>query len=118
MPHELSRPIRQKIKMRNTFAKNISTDKKRIKAPMCITIQTGGSMLGLVNSLCRSGTLLSKKVVTNLAIPLAKDVLPGLVINIASNAALHVINKFERRKSGKDSLYSFRMMIWMMLLKS
>ena len=84
---------------------------------MCITIQSGGSMLGVMNSLCRSGKLLSKKVVTKLAIPLAKDSLTGFVINIASNASLNVINKFERRKSGKDSLYSFRMKIWMMLLK-
>ena len=103
--------------MRNNFAKNISTNKKLIKAPMCITIQSGGSMLGVMNSLCRSGKLLSKKVVTKLAIPLAKDALTGFVINIASNASLNVINKFERRKSEKDSLYSFRMKIWMMLLK-
>ena len=36
---------------------------------------------------------LGKKVITDLAIPLARDNLPGLVSDLASNA----INKFEKK---------------------
>ena len=41
-----------------------------------------------------------KKVITDLAIPLARDSLPGLVSNLASN----VINKYERKISGKAAV--------------
>ena len=40
---------------------------------------------------------LRKKVITDLAIPLFRDNLPGLVSNLASN----VVNKFERKIGGK-----------------
>ena len=69
---------------------------------MSIIIQSGGYMLGVMNSLGRLGKSLSKKAVTDLAVPFAKDVLPGFVINIASNTALNVnLNKFVKRKGGK-----------------
>ena len=42
---------------------------------------------------------LGKKVITDLAIPLARDNLPGLVRNLASNA----INEFERKISKKGA---------------
>ena len=42
---------------------------------------------------------LGKKVITDLAIPLARDSLPGLVRNLASNA----INEFERKISKKGA---------------
>ena len=45
--------------------------------------------------------VLDIKVVTDLAIHLAKNSLPGLVSNLASNAASNPINKFERRIHGK-----------------
>ena len=64
---------------------------------------------------------LDKKTLTNVAIPLARDNLPGLVRILASNA----INKFERKQvekelleRGKDLFYLFRMKIWIILLKS
>ena len=64
---------------------------------------------------------LRKKAITDLAIPLVRDNLPGLVSNLASN----VVNKFERKIGGKtlweeekDLLCSFWMKIWMALLKS
>ena len=40
----------------------------------------------------------SKKALTNIAIPLARDYLPGLVSNLTSNAT----NKSERKISGKE----------------
>ena len=46
---------------------------------------------------------LGKKILTNYAVPLAKDVLPGTVGNIASNVASNAINKFQRRINGKSS---------------
>ena len=42
---------------------------------------------------------LGKKVPTNIAIPLARDNLPGLVSNLNVNA----LNKFERKVSGKGA---------------
>ena len=64
---------------------------------------------------------LDKKALTNVAIPLATDNLPGLVSILASNA----INKFERKQvekelleQGKDLFYLFWMKIWIILLKS
>ena len=43
---------------------------------------------------------LGEKVITDLAIPLARDILPGLVSNLASNA----INKFERKINEKGAV--------------
>ena len=43
---------------------------------------------------------LGKKVITHPVIPLARDNLPGLVSNLASNA----INKFEKKLSGKGAV--------------
>ena len=41
-----------------------------------------------------------KKALTNIAIPLARDSLPGLLSNLASSA----INKFERKIKGKAAV--------------
>ena len=64
---------------------------------------------------------LGKTALTNIAIPLAGDNLPGLVRNFTSDA----INKFETKISGKGAvragkglLYLFRIKILMILLKS
>ena len=43
---------------------------------------------------------LGKKALTNIAIPLARDNLPGLLSNLTSN----VINKFERKINGKGAV--------------
>ena len=40
---------------------------------------------------------LDKKALASVAVPFAKDILPGLISNVASNA----INKFEKRVGGK-----------------
>ena len=71
----------------------MSTDIKLSKAEISKIIQLGGSFGSwLVN--------LGKITLTNIAIPLAKDNLPGLVSNLTSNA----INKFERKVSGKGAV--------------
>ena len=47
---------------------------------------------------------LDEEALTKVAAPFAEDVLPGLVKNVASNAASNVINKFERRISRKGAV--------------
>ena len=90
MPHELLLTTRQTTKTRNAFSNNMSKDTKLSKAQISKIIQSGGSFgLWLGN--------LGKKVITDLAIPLARDNLPG---NLTSNA----INKFERKTSGKGAV--------------
>ena len=96
MPLELFLSTRQTTKIRNAFENNISTDIKLSKIQI-------------------------SKILTNIAIPLTKDNLPGLVSNLTPNA----LNKFERKKvekelweQEKDLLYLFQMRIWMILLKS
>ena len=56
-------------------------------------IQSGGSFGSWLANL-------GKKALTSVAIPLARDNCPGLVSNLASN----VLNKFERKKSGKGAV--------------
>ena len=93
LPHELFLTTRQTTKIRNAFANNMSTDIKLSKAEISQRIQSGGSFASW------SGNL-GKKVITGRAIPLARDNLPALVINLGSNA----INKFERKISGKGAV--------------
>ena len=89
MPHDLFL-TRQTTKTRNAFANNTSTDIKFSKGQISKMIQSGGSFGSWL------GTL-SKKALTNVAIPLVRDNLPGLVTNITTNA----INRSERKMSGK-----------------
>ena len=56
-------------------------------------IQSGGSFHSLLGNL-------GKNALRNIAIPLARDNLPGLVGNLTSS----VINKFERKISGKGGV--------------
>ena len=68
----------------------MSTDIKLSKAQISKIIQSGGSFGS-------SSDNLGKK---NVAIPLARENLLGLVSNLTSNA----INKFERKISGKGAV--------------
>ena len=71
----------------------MSTDLKLSKTQISKIIQSGGSFHSCLGNL-------KKKALTNIAIPLARDNLPGLVSNLTSNA----INKFERKISGKEAV--------------
>ena len=86
LPHELFLAARQTAKIRNAFAKNISTDIKLNKVQISKIIQSGGSFGFWLNNL-------RKKALTNIAIPLARDNLPGFVSNLTSSA----ISKFGRK---------------------
>ena len=74
MPHELFVTTRQTTKTRNAFANYMLTDIKLSKAQISKIIQSGGSFGSWLGSL-------GKKVLRNIAIPLARDNLPGLVSN-------------------------------------
>ena len=71
LPHELLLTTRQKTKVRNAFDNNMSTDLKLSNSQISKIIQTEGFL----------GSLLSK-----LAGPLAKNVLPPLGITAAASA--------------------------------
>ena len=88
LQHELFLTTTQTTKIRNALANNMSTNIKLIKIQISKIIQSRGSFVSL------SGNL-EKKALTNIAIPLARNNLPGLVSNLTSNA----INKFERKIS-------------------
>ena len=89
--HELFLITRQTTKIKNAFS-NMSTDIFS-KAQISKIIQSGGSFGSwLGNS--------EKKALTNIAIPLARDNLPGLVRNLPSSA----INEFDRKISGKGAV--------------
>ena len=74
----------ESTKVRNAFANNMSTDKKLSKAQICKIIQSGGSFWVWLDNL-------EKKAITNIAIPLARDNLPGLVCNCNSKR-----NKYDK----------------------
>ena len=97
LPHKLLLTTRQTIKVRNAFANNMSTDIKLSKARISKIIQSGG-FLG--SWLGKTISELGKKVVTDLAIPFARDNLAGLVSSITSNT----MNKFEKEVNGKGDV--------------
>ena len=79
LPHELFQTTRHSTKIRNAFANNISTDLRLSKAQISKLIQSGGSFGFWLGNL-------GKKALRNIAIPLARDNLPGLVSNLTSSA--------------------------------
>ena len=90
LPHEFFLTTRQTTKIRNVFAINMSTDMKFSKAQISKIIQSDGAFGSWLDNL-------GKKILINVAIPLAIDILHGLVSNVTSSA----INKFDRKISGK-----------------
>ena len=111
MPHKLFPTTRQKTKIRNVFAKNMSRGMKLSKAQLSKIVQRSRFLGNMLSDL-------DKKALASVAVPFAKDTLPGLISNVASNA----INKFEKRvggkgvaRAGKDSFYSFQMKTCMIL---
>ena len=87
--------------MINAFANNMSTDIKLSIAKLSKMIQLGGFFRGMLISFDKVGKVLGKKKITDLAIPLARENLPGLISNLASNTTLNVIDRFRRKISEK-----------------
>ena len=92
-PNELFLTTRQTAKTRNAIAKNMSTDIKLSEAQLPKMIQSGGFLRNMLGNL-------GKKIITDLANPLARDNLPVLLSNLASNT----INKFKRKVNGKGTV--------------
>ena len=70
LPHELFVTTRQTTKIRNAFADNMSTDIELSKAQISKVIQSGGFFRNTLGNL-------GKKIITDLAVFLAGNVLPG-----------------------------------------
>ena len=94
MLHELFLTTRQITKIRNAIAENVSVDIK-LKPQLPKMIQSGEHLRNILSNL-------SKKVMIDFDISLARDNLPGLVSNLASDA----INKFARKIRGKGAVWA------------
>ena len=92
LPHDLFLTTRQTSKVRNAFPNSMSTDKKLSKAQIPKIIQPGGSFGYWLDNL-------EKESLTNIALHLARDNLPGLVSSLISNA----INNL-KKISGKGAV--------------
>ena len=77
-PNESFLTTRQMTKIRNAFAKNMSTDIKLSKSQISKIIESGGSFGSWIGNL-------GKKAPTNITISLARDNLPGLASNLTSS---------------------------------
>ena len=93
MLHELFPTARQTTKIRNAFVNNESTDTKLTQVQISKITWSGGFVRNMLGNLC-------KKVVADLAIPLARDNLPKLISKLASSS----VNKFERKISGTGTV--------------
>ena len=89
LPHELLLTARQKIKIRNAFNNNTSTDIKFSKAQINKIIQSGGFVGRLLGPLLKTGLPLTSNVIK----PLAKSVLIPLGLTAAASAADAGIHK-------------------------
>ena len=92
-PHELFLTTGQTTKIRKVFANKMLTDIKFSKTQISKIIQSCGSFGSWLGNL-------GNKALTNIAIPLARHNLPGLVSNLTSNA----IHKFERKINGNGAV--------------
>ena len=90
LSHQLFLKTSQTTKIRNAFAYNMSTAIKLSNGQISKIIQSGGSFGSWLGNL-------GKKALTNIAISLARDNLPGLASNLTSRA----ITRFDRKISGK-----------------
>ena len=77
-PNESFLTTRQMTKIRNVFAKNMSTDIKLSKSQISKIIESGGSFGSWIGNL-------GKKAPRNITISLARDNLPGLASNLTSS---------------------------------
>ena len=73
MPHELFLTIRQKTKIRNVFADNMSTDIKLNKGQISKIIQSAGFLCSIMSDIDNLGKNMAKGAIINLDVLLAKD---------------------------------------------
>ena len=92
LSHKIFLKTRQTTKWSNIFGNNMSTDIKLSKAQISKIIQSGGCLGSWLENV-------GKKALTNVAISLARDNLPGLVNNLTSSK----IKKFDNNISGIEA---------------
>ena len=99
----------------------MSTNVKLSKAKLSIIIQSG-QFLGKIidNMMNKMVPNLGRKVLLDFGVPLATDILPQLATDLFVLDFVWKKNKWVRshKSRKKNSPYSFRMMLWMILLKS
>ena len=83
LPHQLLLTTRQKIKLRNAFNNNMSTDLKLSKAKISKIIMSGGCLGKLLGPLLKAGLPLIENVIK----PLAKSILIPLGLTAVASAA-------------------------------
>ena len=86
---------KQTTKIRNAFAGNILTYIKLSKARISKKIRSGLSFFSWLDNL-------DKKALINVAIPLARDDLPELLSNLASNEINNSEKKVEKEPSEQE----------------
>ena len=91
MPHELLLTTRQKTKIRNVFSKIIATGVKLSKSQLSKIIQWGRFIGKTLDNL-------GKKPLLDLAVPLAKDVLPKLRTNLTNKTTLSILEWVQKNK--------------------
>ena len=104
LPHQLFLTARQKTKTKNVFAKNMLMDKKLSPAHLAKIIQSGGFLSNMGSGFANLYKTLGKKTITDLAAPLAKDVLSGLASNMASNVTSKSIDKLANKLTGQGTV--------------
>ena len=93
MPHELFLTTRQKAKVRNGFANNMSIDIKLSKTQLAKIIQLSGNSINVISKL-------GEKVLTKFAAPFLKNILPHL----ATKATSSLVNNFESKINGQKAV--------------
>ena len=79
-------------------------DKKLSPAHLAKIIQSGGFLSNMGSGFANLDKTLGKKTITDLAAPLAKDVLSGLASNMASNVTSKAIDKLANKLTGQGTV--------------
>ena len=99
LPHDLLFKTRQKVKLKNAYNNNVSTDLKLSKAQIYKIVQSGGFLGSLSSKL--AGLLMK------VAVPLAANILASLGITAAASV-VHVGIKKKITRFWNDNLNNFK----------
>ena len=99
LPHDLLFKTRQKVKLKNAYNNNVSTDLKLSKAQIYKIVQSGGFLGSLSSKL--AGLLMK------VAVPLAANILASLGITAAASV-VHAGIKKKITRFWNDNLNNFK----------
>ena len=106
MPNELFLTKRQTTKIRNTFANNMPIDIRLSKTQISKIIQSGGFLGKALGKL-------SKRILLDLAVPLAKD----FFTKLSTKAISSVLDKLEKKINNRRRSSKTRKRIHFIYLK-